>query len=370
MTMTQGQTSLDGTIEASGRAREPVNTRGRVKAVIWGVALLALTVFFLATAVTGPAGDERITNPNPRGDVLVGGVPRSEAPFLGVENWPLVFSLLFVVVATLVVAPMVVVSIRRRAMTHGLIVFLSVAVLAWLDPPANWVTYTVYDPRFLHFPTNWPWMRLSPSVEPLMVIPGYPFYYFVLAMLAFGGFQRYVLPRLRPGGWWRRHPRVALFTTAFLLATVWDVATELFMIRARMYFYSQSWGPTLRWGPTHAGFPIIWGLFTIVSIAAISVLLYRDDDGGSVLTSVARRLPRFRRTAQAAPTGESSGRQILSGVLVLSVVYVALLVFFGMFRVTGLAHNTFHDKWPYQEIKTYDPDGILADHGVPGPYYR
>jgi hypothetical protein len=52
------------------------------------------------------------------------------------------------------------------------------------------------------------------------------------------------------------------------------------------------------------------------------------------------------------------------------VVYVALLVFFGMFRVTGLAHNTFHDKWPYQEIKTYDPDGILADHGVPGPYYR
>ncbi len=56
--------------------------------------------------------------------------------------------------------------------------------------------------------------------------------------------------------------------------------------------------------------------------------------------------------------------------MILSAVYVALLIFFGMFRVAGLANNTFDGKWPYPEIKTYDPQGKLADAGVPGPYYK
>ena len=51
-------------------------------------------------------------------------------------------------------------------------------------------------------------------------------------------------------------------------------------------------------------------------------------------------------------------------------MYVAMLIFFGMFRVTGLANNTFDGKWPYPEIKVYDPQGKLADSGVPGPFYK
>jgi hypothetical protein len=358
--------------DAGGRAVSGPGGRRGVsrRAVVIGVIVVALAVVILATARTGAEGDATRVNPNPHGAVVVDGVPRTEAPFLGVDQWPLVFSLGFLVFAVLAMAPFVVRSIRNRKMEHALIVFLAVAVLAWLDPPANWVTFTIYDPRLLHFPTTWPWMRLSPSVEPLLVVPGYPFYYFIVAFLAFGGFQRFVLPRLRTGGWWQRHPRTALFTTVFLVATVWDVATELFMIRARMYFYSQSWGPVIRWGPTHMGLPIVWSLFTIVSIAAISLLFYRDDDGGSLLTTVGRRLPRFGRPAPRSPRDESSGRQILAGVIILSVVYVCLLVFFGFFRVTGLAHNTFPGKWPYPEIKTYDPYGDLRDAGKSGPYYR
>ena len=218
-------------VDEGGRPRG-FTTAGKRKAAIWAVVIVGVAIFFLATAVSGPAGDTRIENPHPHGSVIVDGVPRAERPFLGVENWPLVFSLLFVVFATAVLIPMLVRSVRRRQMTHGLIIFLSVAVLAWLDPPANWVTFTVYDPRFLHFPTDWPWMRLSPSVEPLMVVPGYPFYYFILALVAFGGFQRFVFPRLRVGGWLRRHPRTSLFATVFVVATIWDFATEMFMIRA------------------------------------------------------------------------------------------------------------------------------------------
>jgi hypothetical protein len=249
-------------------------------------------------------------------------------------------------------------------------VFGAVAILAMLDPPANWVSYTIYDPRLLHFPTTWTWMRFSPSVEPLLVVPGYPFYYFTVALVSFGFGQRVLLPRLREGSWFRRHPRTFLFCVGFGIATLWDVPTELLMIRANMYFYAQRFGPELHWGGNHAGLPIIWSLLTIISIATITPLLHRDDAGGSIMTTLAGKLPRIsRRRATRQGSGESAGRQIVAGAIVLWGMYAVLLVVWGAFRITGMADTTVKD-WQYGEIKTYDPYGDLEDSGVPGPYYR
>ena len=96
-------------------------------------------------------------------------------------------------------APFVLKSIRERRLSQGLMVFAAVAILATLDPIANWVSYTIYDPRLLHFPTTWTWMRFSPSVEPILVVPGYPFYYFSIALIAFGFGQRVLLPEAAGG---------------------------------------------------------------------------------------------------------------------------------------------------------------------------
>ncbi|MGI8662535.1 MAG: hypothetical protein ACR2LQ_04895 [Acidimicrobiales bacterium] len=346
-------------------------TRGWIpRAVVGGLVGVGATVVVLYTAVIGTGGDSRIANPNPTGKVLVDGVPRPEPGLWGISNWPAVFGLAFLVVAGVFLAGMVIQSIRARRASQSLMVFSAVAILASLDPPANWVTFTVYNPELIHFPTTWAWMRLAPSVEPLLVVPGYPFYYFTIALMACGLGRRVVLARLRAGSWLRRHPRTTLALVGFVVANLWDVPMELLMIRARMYTYSQWWGPSIHVGNAHAGLPIVWTLFTTVSITAVTTLLYRSDDGSSTLSILARRLPHLaRRTATSQPTGQSAGRQIIAGAVVLAVVYVGLAGFFGAFRVTGSATNTPKGGWPYGEIKTYDPDGTVHDAGIPGPYY-
>lgn len=351
--------------------RARFSTAGLVKAGI-GVAVgVGLTAIVLGTAQTGPEGDPRLTNPDPVGRVLTDGVPRPAAPLWGIDNWPVVFGLSFLIVSGLVMGYLVFKSVRERKVTQGLMVFAAVTMMATLDPIANWASYTIYDPRLLHFPTTWTWMRFSPSVEPLLVPPGYPFYYFTIALIAFGFGQRVVIPRLRPGSWLRRHPRTTLVGVGFLMATLWDVPTELLMIRANMYAYSQSFGPTLHWGGTHAGLPIVWSLYTILSIAAITPFLHRDDDGGSLMTAVAAKLPRIsRRSTTNQPSGQSAGRQILAGGFVLIVIYLAITAGYGIIRVSGLADNKLQGPWPYGEINTYDPYGDLQDAGMPGPYYR
>ena len=334
-------------------------------------ALVAgITVLLLATSRRGAAGDPRRVNPDPAGTYTVNGVPRGEPALFGFQYWPEFFGLLMLIVAVAVMAPTVISSFRQRKLTHSLVVFLATAILAWMDPLANWVTYTIYNPQLLHFPTNWLWFKLSPSVEPLLVIPGYPFYYFSIAWLAFGGYNRFVLRRVGPGSWWRRHPRMGAFIAGFAMGTLWDVPTELFMINARMYSYSQYWGPTLSVGGPHVTLPLIWSLFTIISIASITVLLYRDDNGESVLTTVGKKLPRFGRHVDLTSDEVSAGRKVFAGALILSVVYAGLCLSYGTLRVTGIADHPMPQPWVYQEIKTYDPYGDLEKAGFPGPYYQ
>jgi Spirocyclase AveC-like len=343
-----------------------LSPRAKRRALLWVMFIVALGAAVLGPAKTGPAGDQRLINPTPHGAVTIGGVPRSEPGFLGVANWPLVFSLLFVIVAAAVVLPMAWKSWRRRRLSHALLVFFCVAVLCSVDPPANWVTFTVYDPRFLHFPTTWPYIRLAPSVEPVVVIPGYPFYYFSIALIALWLFRRVILPRTRPQSWLRRHPILGALAVGLVVGLAWDVPTELFMIRARMYTYSQSFGPVLRVGPVHSGLPIVWSFLTMFSIAAVTAVLWQDDDGNSLLTTVAKRLPRLGPTSAMT----SHWRQFIAGVLVLWMATLVPLTLNGAIRVSGLAHTPFKGNWPYQEIKTYDPYGTLHNHGKPGPYYK
>lgn len=360
------------TAAADTGGRAPFTRTGLLKVGAFLVVAAALTAVILGTAQTGPEGDTRLAHPNPTGNVITDGVPRPAEPLWGVENWPVVFGMAFLIVSVLVMAPFVVHAVRQRRLNQGLMVFACVAAMSLLDPVANWVSYTVYDPRLLHFPTQWLWMRFSPSVEPVLVVPGYPFYYFTIALVSFGFGSRYLLPRLKPGGWWRRHPRTTLFAVGFGMAALWDLPTELLMIRANMYTYSQSFGPRLQWGGTHAGLPIIWSLYTILSIAAITPFLHRDDDGGSLLTSLARRLPRRRgaKSSTSQPSGESGGRQILAGSIALLAIYSVITAGYGIIRLSGVADNPPLIGWPYGEIKTYDPQGVLEDAGIPGPYYK
>lgn len=177
-----------------------------------------------------------------------------------------------------------------------------VAGLSLLDPPSNWVTFTVYDSQFLHFPTTWNSGSVSSPASS---------------------------------------------------------GTELFMIRAHMYHYSEAWGPTI--GVGHGRYPIIWGFFTWWAIATVTAMLYRDDRGRSLAHTLAEKLPGSRSL--------SSPRVVLAGTLFLMALYLVPMGLYGAIRVTGLSHAN-PSGWHYPEAKVYDPYGRLADAGIPGPYYK
>jgi hypothetical protein len=359
-------TALKGReVTATGRTAEWVP-----KAVALGAIGVVVAAVALKTAVVGAGSDARIANPHPVGRVLVDGVPRPEPGLWGISNWSAMFGIAFLVVASIALAIMVAQSVRARRVSVPLMVFGAVALLASLDPPANWVTFTIYNPQLVHFPTTWAWMRLSPGVEPLLVVPGYPFYYFTIALASFTIGRRWLLPRLSPASWWGRHPRIVLAGIGFVVANAWDFPMELLMLRARMYTYSEWFGPSIHIGKASPGLPVIWTLATTVTIAAITTLFYRDRGEASTMSVLGVWLPRIRPAHTEQPTGQSAGRQILAGALVLGVVYLAIMGFFGALRVAGSDTRTPRGGLPYGELKTYDPYGTLHTAGLPGPYYK
>lgn len=330
--------------DSSGRSE------GHTAWLVISALAVAAVVGSIWVARTGLVGDAR---GNPEVTTAV-----RESPLFGVDNWPAVFSSIFVVVALGLGVAFAWLSYRQRSMHHGLVVFLCVTGLSLLDPPANWVTFTVFDPQFLHFPTTWHWMSLTPLVEPIVNVPGYPMYFLTIALTA-GWAAKQVLRRAKPGSWTARHPRGTYLWVGFLAGLVWDIPTELLMIRAHMYHYSEAWGPTI--GVGHGRFPIVWGFFTWFAIATVTVLLHRDDRGQSLGHDLARRLPGHKAT---------SLRVVAAGTLFLWVLYCVPMGLYAVIRVTGLSHPNLPSGWQYPESKVYDPYGRLAEHGIPGPYFK
>jgi hypothetical protein len=318
--------------------------------MVVAVVILLAGVGSIGVAHTGLSGSSR---GNPAGHLT------RENPLFGITNWPAIFSSIFVVVSLVMGVVFAWLSIRQRSMHHLLIVFVCVFGLSLLDPPANWVTFTVFDPQFLHYPTSWHWMSLAPLVEPIVNPPGYPMYFLTVALSA-AFVARRVLRRARPGGWIPSHPRLTFLGIGFLAGLVWDIPTELFMIRAHMYFYSEAWGPTIAGG--HGRFPIVWGFFTWFAIGTVTVLLHRDDRGRSLAHDWATRLP--------GRGGASTARTVLAGTIFLWVLYLVPMGLYAGIRVAGLTHRNAPTGWQYPESKVYDPYGHLRNSGVPGPYFR
>lgn len=336
---------------AGGGRGGPVST-GASRAG-WMIFAAVMVVAVAGSIYVGHSGLSASSRGNPAGHLA------REDPLFGIVNWPAIFSVTFVVVTVGMGIAFARISLRQRGMHHLLIVFLCVLSMSLLDPPANWVTYTVFDPQFLHYPTSWHWMSLAPLIEPIVNPPGYPMYFLTVALCS-AWVAKKVLARSRPGSWAPAHPRLTYLLAGGAVGFVWDIATELFMIRAHMYFYSEAWGPTL--GAGHGRLPIVWGFYTWFAIGTVTVLLHRDDRGRSLAHSLAEKLP-GRGSA-------SSGRVVMAGSLFLCGLYLIPTALYGAIRVAGLDHPNTPTGWQYPESKVYDPYGELHDAGLPGPYYK
>ncbi|AHH17775.1 hypothetical protein NONO_c29880 [Nocardia nova SH22a] len=321
----------------------------------WRVALGTIGVLALVAVIASFAGrganDPRIANPE------VSGAPRPVPPLFGWDHWVLVNEIGTVVMMAVLVT--VVVVMWRRYPAHPvLLMTLVTTAIVWQDPIMNWTPYAAYNPQLWHWPTHWPLVSLSPTVEPFIVI-GYATFYLGPYFPAIWLLRRIQARRPHDSFVWR-HPLLSLAGLALVIGFVFDAILECFLVRTQLYIYTQ----VIPWGSLFTGkpyqFPLIWEsvMVTFVMVPA-AVLLYRDDTGRTVAEKLAHRVRIFR------------GRPALGAFAVMfvliNIAYFCYGAGFALIRDTRIA-TSVACPWPYPEAKVYDPQGFYEKNGQAGPY--
>jgi len=333
-------------------ANAAASSKSSVVTWIWsfvGLTLLGVIAYFARTGAVSP----RIANPE------VSGVPRPVEFLHGVDFPTFEMQLGCLVMMVIIVA--VCVWVWRRYPGHPYVLMTIAATgIVWQDPIMNWAPYAVYNPQLWHFPEDWPLIRLSPTVEPLVI--GYASFYFIVPFFA----SMWVLRRLQAkrsmDAFVWRHPLLSLGLLLFVIGFVFDAMLEIFSVHAGLYIYSQ----VIPWGSLFAGttfqFPFIWesAMVTFVMIPA-GILCYRDDTGRTVAEKLAQKFRLF----QTRPT-------LANFLVMFSILNVAYFMYgagFALIRVSGLA-TAVACPYPYPEAKVYDPQGYYEREGQPGPYFE
>jgi hypothetical protein len=307
---------------------------------------------FVAHNARYGAVDPRIANP------AVQGAPRPVAPLFGWTHW-IAFWEAFTILLLVSAITAGVVLWRRHPRHPILLMAIACTVLVWEDPVGNWAPYAVYNPQLWHWPESWPWVSLSPTVEPFVVL-GYVAFYLTPFFAGIWMLRR--IQRRRPldsFAW--RHPLISLAVLILFVGFLYDAVMEITLIRTQLYIYSQ----VIPFGSAFTGktyqFPLLWESVLVTTIMIpVGVLLYRDDTGRTVAEKLASRVRVFQ------------GRPALGTFLVMvGIVSACYLVLyngsFAVIRAIGLA-NSVACPYPFPEAKVYDPQGEYAKAGQPGPY--
>jgi hypothetical protein len=228
-----------------------------------------------------------------------------------------------------------------------------------MDPIMNWAPFAVYNPQTWHLPNDWWIARLSPTVEPFVVLGYVTFYLFPF----FPGL--WILRRLQRHfgvhSYFQRHPLISLAVLVYIIGFIYDAFIEVFAIRTGLYIYSQ----VIPFGSLFAGetyqFPLLWesSLVTLVMIPA-AVLCYRDDSGKTVAEKLAQRFKLFAKRPALAT--------FLLMFVILQLAYAVYGLGFATIKWTRSA-TSVACPWPYPEAKVFDPQGFYAENGQPGPYF-
>jgi len=250
---------------------------------------------------------------------------------------------------------------RRHPGHPNVLMVLAATGIVWQDPIMNWAPYAVYNPQLWHWPEDWPLVKISPTVEPFVVV-GYAAFYFVVPFFT----SSWILRRLQAGAardsflW--RHPLLSLGLLLFVVGFLFDAMLEIFSIQAGLYIYSQ----VMPWGSVFAGttfqFPLIWesALVTVVMIPA-GILCHRDDTGR---TQAEKLVQKFRWLPKRPALGT-----FLMMFAILNVAYFMYGAGFAIIRASKLA-TAVACPWPFPEAKVYDPNGFYEKEGHAGPFFE
>ena len=344
--MSTQQSEPSAVSPVTARKKRPAST------VLWAVLAVAVLAIIVYYTRIGAVSD-RIRNPEVTGAPRPAEFPLAFPHVLGIMQ-------ILLVVSCVVEVTVLVLAWRRYPRHPVLLMAIAVTLLFWLDPFVNWAPYAVYNPQLWHFPEDWPWVSLSPTVEPFIVFFGYITFYLAPYFPAIWILRR-IQARRPDDSFVQRHPLISLAGLIFVIGFVYDAAIEIFLTRTGIFIYSQ----VIPFGSVFAGkpwqFALIWesALITMVMIPA-GVLLYRDDTGRTVAEKLAQR-------ARIFVSRPALGTFAVMFVI-LNIAYVGYGASFTIVKATKAA-TSVACPWPYPEAKVYDPQGFYEKNGQPGPYY-
>lgn len=312
------------------------------------LAIVAVVAWFARMGAVSP----RVANPE------VVGVPRPVEFLLGYD-WVAVCEFFTILTMVAIILACVIAWRRNPGHPYVLMAIASTAIV-WQDPIMNWSPYAVYNPQLWHWPEDWPLVKLSPTVEPFIVI-GYALFYFGPFFPAAA-----ILRRLQAGkprdAFVCRHPLWTMAGLILVIGFVMDMFLEVSLVRTGLYIYSQ----VIPFGSLFAGttfqFPLIWeSTFVTFVMVPAGVLCWRDDSGRTVAEQLSRRL----RILTSSP-------RLATFVVMFGILNVAYFMYgaaFATIRATGVA-TAVACPYPYPEAKVYDPQGYYEREGQPGPYFE
>lgn len=351
--------STTDAVAASNALEDPLDIarRSRRSSTAFIVAVATLTLLLYSLCARG-AG-EQVANPTPSGPFTEQGAPRPHPPVFGFEYWPQVFEGLSFVAFVALWAIGLRQTYRRGRWSPVLTMTAVALTMSLLDPIMNWSPYASYNPNLLHYPESWAWIRLSPTVEPLVVWLGYTYYWLIPAWTLLWVFRKMVRRASDPTAWWVRRPMLALAAGAYPVCFGWDLGIELCLTRTGLIAYTQGLPGLNVWGGMSWQFPLLVSTFMATSIFMAGALMWQDDSGLTFAERAAKRFRVFR-------TMPNLGAYAIT-VAIIGALFSSYLVVFGIIRVAGLA-TEISQPWPYPETKVYDPQGEFERHGQPGPF--
>jgi Spirocyclase AveC-like len=312
----------------------------------------AIMILMFVTGKTGPGG---LPTAVPAGThvYLVNGYPRANRPLLGWQGWIYLWQGIGFGGGAILLGSFGYKSWKQRSLHNLLGVTFAAGGMFAFDPLYNWLGYFPTNPAFLHIPLGaTPWSDLAPTFEPVFFFPLYMVWLMVPALIAhtiWTRLQARGIARRGPAAWMQRHPVISLLIVCKLVCFPLDLGGFRLGCITQAFIFSQAPGPMIGLGQTGQS-QLLWEpLLFELPMMMTTMLLYRDRNGMTLHSRLARRLPTFGRLPKFS--------EVLAGWCIIGLAYSACLGGMAALRFSG-SDNHLAKPWPYLDTVVYDPDGL------------
>ena len=185
--------------------------------------------------------------------------------------WAYVFPIVWVALLIFIVAK----TVRTKKFSMPAIMFLAGTTMFWIEWPADWGSYLVYNRDFWTF-TGWTSTWYQTYTKPVIAIFGYGIFFGFecIVLLKVVPKVSAVLQRAVP----KAPPTALLVVSAMAVFYAIDILGERLMTVAGWYSYVEAVGP--KWESAHGTLSFVWPAIPFMLFAVIISLTLRDDSEG------------------------------------------------------------------------------------------